>query len=230
MKILAVGAHPDDIEFGCAPLLIQEQQAGAEVKLLVLSRGEAGSAGTPEEREQEARAAAQRMQADIEFMDFRGDCHLEVTPANALRLAAEIRRFQPGIVLAPNPAPNQHPDHTAAGALMRDACRLARYGGLADLKMHPPHKIGHLYFYDITQHGVQAPDLVIDISAVVEAWKAVMDCHASQTQSKQYVELQLSAARLLGLSIGVDYAAGIYANDPVRLARLSELTLSARNF
>lgn len=229
-RILAVGAHPDDVEFGCAPLLIQERQAGAEVKLLVLSRGEAGTAGTPEQREQEARAAAGLMEVEIEFMDFRGDCHLEATPANALRLAAEIRRFQPDIVLAPNPEPNQHPDHAAAGALMRDACRLARYGGLADLKMHPPHKIGHLYFYDITRHGVQPPDLVMDISAVVPQWTAVMNCHASQMRTKSYVELQLSAARLLGLSIGVDYAAGVYVNDPVRVARLSDLALSARNF
>ncbi|HVB39740.1 MAG TPA: PIG-L family deacetylase [Terriglobales bacterium] len=230
MKILAVGAHPDDVEFGCAPLLVQETQAGSAVKLLVLSRGEAGSVGTPDQREAEARAAAALMGAEIEFMNIRGDCYLDATPSNALRLAAELRRYQPQIVLAPNPTPNQHPDHAAAGRLMRDACRLARYAGLAELKMHPAHKIGHLYFYDITQHGVRPPDLVIDISSVADVWKNVMNCHASQTQSKQYVELQLTAARLLGLTIGVEYAAGVYVNDPVRIGRLSELGLSSRNF
>ena len=51
MNILAVGAHPDDIEFGCAHALIQEVRKGNRVKLLVLSRGEAGSNGTPEARE-----------------------------------------------------------------------------------------------------------------------------------------------------------------------------------
>ncbi|HUX67597.1 MAG TPA: PIG-L family deacetylase [Terriglobales bacterium] len=230
MKILAFGAHPDDIEFGCAPLLLLEAQAGSELKLLVLSRGEAGSAGSPEEREQEARQAAALMGTAIDFLDFHGDCHLEVSPSNALRLAAEIRRFQPQLVLAPNPAANQHPDHAAAGQLVRDACRLARYGGLADLMTLPPHRIGQLYFYDITQHGLRAPDVVVDISAVVAAWEQVMRCHASQTQSKGYVELQMAAARLLGLTIGADYACGVYVNDPVRVERLSALTLSARNF
>lgn len=230
MKLLAIGAHPDDIEFGCAPLLLLEKIAGAEIQLLVLSRGEAGSAGKPEEREQEARAAAAILGAGIAFLDFRGDCHLETTPANAIRLAAEIRRHQPQIVLAPSPTPNQHPDHCAAGQLVRDACRLARYGGLVELKAHPPHKIGQLYFYDITQHGLRAPDLVADITAVVEDWKAMMNCHATQVQSKGYIELQTTAARLLGLTIGCEYAAGVHANDPVRVSRLGEVGLSSRNF
>ncbi len=232
MKILAVGAHPDDIEFGCAPLLLLERGGAepGEVKLLVLSRGEAGTAGTPEERSAEAEAAAKLIGAGLEFMDFHGDCHLEATPANALRIAAELRRFQPDLVLAPNPAPNQHPDHSAAGALVRDACRLARYGGLVDLASHPPHKIGQLYFYDITQHGHRPHDIVVDVTAVVAAWQAVMHCHATQTNNKNYVELQLAAARRLGLSIGVDYACGVYVNDPVRVERLSALRLSSRCF
>ncbi|HEY7856234.1 MAG TPA: PIG-L family deacetylase [Terriglobales bacterium] len=230
LNILAVGAHPDDVEFGCAPLLIQEIDAGARVRILVLSRGEAGSVGTPEVREQESRNAAALIGAEIDFLDFRGDCHLEMTPGNALRVASDIRRFQPQIVLAPNPSANQHPDHRAAGELVRDACRLARYGGLVDLRAHPAHKIAQLYFYDITQHGVRAPDLVIDISGVAPKWEAAMRCHATQTQSKNYIELQMTAARLLGLTIGVEYAAGVYANDPMRVARLSDLTLSSRNF
>ena len=232
MKILAIGAHPDDIEFGCAPLLLLEAQAqpAAAVKLLVLSRGEAGSAGTPEEREAESREAARLLNAELEFMDIRGDCYLEATAANAMRVAAIIRRFQPEMVLAPHPGPNQHPDHIAAGELARNACRFARYGGLVDLLSLPAHAIGHLYFYNITRHAHRPPDLVVDVSAVAEAWQAVMGCHASQTRSKRYVELQLAAARLLGLSIGVEYAAGVYANDPVRVARLSELVLSSRCF
>ena len=73
MKFLAVGAHPDDIEFGCAAALIKEVKRGNEVRLIVLSRGEAGSAGTPEIREAEARDAARKIGASIEFWDFRGD-------------------------------------------------------------------------------------------------------------------------------------------------------------
>jgi bacillithiol biosynthesis deacetylase BshB1 len=230
MNILAVGAHPDDVELGCAPILIKEAKKGNEVRLLVLSRGEAGSAGTPEEREEEARKAASLMGAAIYFLDFGGDCHLQYTPEAGFRIAAEIRQFQPAIVLAPHTGENQHPDHSVAGRLTRDACRLARYGGLAALEPLPAHPVANLYFYNITQHLGQRPDIVVDVSGVVKEWQAVMNCHQSQVTAKSYVDLQMSAARLLGLTIGVEYAAALFTNDPVRVENLSDLTLSPRNF
>jgi bacillithiol biosynthesis deacetylase BshB1 len=229
MNILAIGAHPDDIEFGCAHVLIQETRRGNRVKLLVLSRGEASSHGTPESREAEARAAAKLIEAEIEFLDFGGDCHIAPTHENAFAIAQQIREFQPAIVLAPHTGENQHPDHPVVGKLARDACRYARYGGLADLKSRAPHAVSALYCYTITQ-TLSDPDLVVDISDVVAEWEAAMKCHASQMRTRSYADLRLSAARNLGLSIGVEYAAGFYANDPVRVAALSEITLSSRHF
>jgi bacillithiol biosynthesis deacetylase BshB1 len=234
MNILAVGAHPDDIEFGCAHVLMQEARKGNRVKLLVLSRGEAASNGTPEEREAESRAAAKVMGAEIDFLDFAGDCHIERRPENAFKLAAEIRHFQPDIVLAPHIDENQHPDHAVAGQLMRDASRFARYAGLDSLKKFSlegtaAHTISALYYYTITQEFGR-PDIVIDIGDVVKDWEAAMLLHASQMASRNYVDLRLSAARHLGLSIGVEYAAGLYLNDPVRVAALSDITLSSRHF
>ena len=227
MNILAIGPHPDDIEFGCAPVLIKEIRKGNQVKLLVLSRGEAGTTGTPELREREARDAAARMGAALEFLDFGGDCNLQYTPENRLRIAREIRVFRPSIVLTTHPGENQHPDHSVVGKLTRDAARLARYGGL--LQPLAPHKIDNLFYYNVTQHGL-TPDLVIDIGDVVEEWEAVMKCHGSQVNSRSYIDLQLSATRLLGLSVGVGHALGLYANDPLRLDALSDITLSSRNF
>ena len=228
MKILAIGAHPDDIEFGCAPALIKEIRRGNEARLIVLSRGEAGSAGTPEIREAEARAAARLIGAPVEFWDFGGDCHLEDSPENSLKIAAGIRKFQPQIVLAPDPDENQHPDHAVVGKLSRDACRLARYGGL--LGELPVHRITALYFYTITRHISWSPDLVVDIGEFVRDWEAAMRCHATQIAGKSYLDLQLTAARLLGLSMGVEYAIGFKANDPIRVEALSDLRLSSRNF
>ena len=234
MNILAVGAHPDDIEFGCAHVLIQESRRGHRVKLLVLSLGEAASNGTPESREAEARAAAKLIGAGIDFVDFGGDCHLERKPENALKLASEIRKFQPDIVLAPHLDENQHPDHAVVGKLVRDACRLARYGGLNSLKGFSlagtaPYTISSLYYYTITKEP-GPPDILIDIGDVVKDWEAAMLAHASQMKSRGYVDLRLAAARLLGLSIGVEYAAGFYVNDPVRVGALSDLKLSSRYF
>jgi bacillithiol biosynthesis deacetylase BshB1 len=229
MNILAFGAHPDDIEFGCAHLLIQEVTAGHRVKLIVLSRGEAGSNGTPESREQEAREAAQVIGAEIVFLDFGGDCHLQQTPENAFRIAREIRAFRPGVVLAPHTFENQHPDHAVAGKLVRDACRFARFGGLRDLASQPKHAVSALYYYTITAEPSR-PDLVIDVSDAVAQWEQAMQCHESQMQTRSYVELRLAAARHLGLSIGVDYAAGLWTNDPVRVRSLGDLPLSSRHF
>src|SRR5436309_3207019 len=132
MRILAVGPHPDDIEFGCAPVLIQEAARGHQVKILVASKGEAASSGTPEERAEEARGAAALIGAEIKFLDLGGDCHIEYHPQNSLRVAREVRLFRPDTVLAPDPGENQHPDHIAVGKIVRDAARLARYGGLEE--------------------------------------------------------------------------------------------------
>ena len=229
MNILAIGAHPDDIEFGCAHVLIQEVRRGNRVKLLILSRGEASSHGTPESREAESRAAAALIGADLEFLDFGGDCHIQPTRAHAFEIAAEIRKFQPSIVLAPESDENQHPDHAVVGKLTRDACRFARYVGLKDLADQAPHAVAALYYYAITQ-PLADPDVVIDISDVLTVWDAVMRCHASQMQTRSYADLRLAAARHLGLSIGVEYAVGFHANDPVRVSALSEITLSSRHF
>ena len=230
MNILVFGPHPDDIEFGCAPVLIKEIDRGSRVKLLVLSRGEAGTSGTAEGREQEARAAAQLIGAEIGFLDLGGDCHIKYRPENAFRLAAEIRSERPDIVLAPNPSENQHPDHIAVGSLVRDACRFARYGGLAELRPLPPHKIGSLLFYNITAHLGQAPNIIIDVSDVAAKWEAAMRCHASQVASKSYLDLQMTAARSLGLVIGTDLAIGLFTNDPIRASDLSAFMRSAREF
>ena len=227
-RILAIGPHPDDLEFGCAPLLIKEARRGSAVHMLVLSRGEAATHGTPEGREQEARAAAEAIGAGIDFLDLGGDCHMEDSPANALLLAGKMRELRPDLVLAPHPGENQHPDHSVVAKLARNACRLARYGGL--LKDAPVHAVRGLYFYRITQLVDKIPDIVIDVTDVREAWEAAMRCHHSQVSNRNYVDLQLAGARALGAAIGVGYAVGLWTNDPVRLEFLSDLTLSSRYF
>src|SRR5580692_2977752 len=110
MKILAVGPHPDDVEFGCAALLIQEVQKGHEARIIVVTKGEASTSGTPEQRVGEAESAAGIIGASLEFLEMGGDCHVASSAQNRFSLAREIRKFRPNIVLAPYPDPNQHPD------------------------------------------------------------------------------------------------------------------------
>jgi bacillithiol biosynthesis deacetylase BshB1 len=230
MKILAVGAHPDDVEFGCAPVLIQEVRNGHEVRILVTSKGEAGSSGEPEERAQESRDAARIIGAAIQFLELGGDCHIEHNPANAMTLAREIRRFKPDVILAPHLGENQHPDHSTVGKNVRDAARLARYGGLQDLEDLPPHPITNLYFYTITQVFIDPPQLVVDVSAARDAWEAAIACHKTQMKTRNYLDLVMSRARTLGAAVGVEYAAGLWLSDPIRVGSLGDIPLSSRYF
>lgn len=230
MKILAVGPHPDDVEFGCAPILIQEIQKGHEARIIVVTKGEASSSGTPPERVAEAEAAAGIIGASLEFLEMGGDCHVESTAQNRFNLAAAIRRFQPNIVLAPHLDPNQHPDHAVVGAMVRDATRLARYGGLDELKGLPAHSIDHLYYYSITQTFGKKPDIVVDVSAVHVQWAAAMACHKTQMRTRAYLELVESRAKALGAAIGVDYAVALWVNDPICVGSISELGRSSRHY
>jgi bacillithiol biosynthesis deacetylase BshB1 len=230
MKILAVGPHPDDVEFGCAPLLIQEVQKGHEARIIVVTKGEASSSGTPQERVAEAESAAGIIGASLEFLEMGGDCHLESTAPNRFRLARAIREFQPNIVLAPHPDPNQHPDHTVVSAMVRDATRLARYGGLEELKGLEPRAVDHLYYYSITQSFGQKPDIVVDVSAAHAKWVAAMACHKTQMRTRAYLELVESRAKALGAAIGTDYAVGLWVNDPICVGSISELGRSSRHY
>ncbi len=233
MKILALGAHPDDIEFGCGGILAAEVSGGSELALLLCSLGEAGSNGTPEEREKEARKAAALLGAALEFLELGGDCHLEMTPANQIALARRIRLCRPQVLLAPSAVADQHPDHVVVSRMARNAARLARYGGLAELSDLAPHAIGHFLEYAITP-GAEPPNdrvkIVIDIGSVFSRWVELMVCHQTQLRTRRYVDLQTARARLLGLSAGVEYAQALYPVDDLLLRGLSELPASVRVF
>lgn len=229
LKILAIGAHPDDLEFGCGGILIQEVQKGNHVKMIVCSRGEAGTSGSPDIREQESRNAAQLIGAEIEFLDYNGDCHIEYTIQNCFVMAQIIRDHQPDILLIPTLNENQHPDHWKVAKICRDAARYARYGGLKELRGNT-HKISSIYQYRITTNTEKKADIVIDISDVYKKWVEVMECHQTQIQSKKYIELQTTHARNLGLEAGVEYALELFIHDPILLKGVSHISQSARNF
>jgi N-acetylglucosamine malate deacetylase 1 len=252
--LLAFGAHPDDIEFGCGGVVAQETRVGAPAlagakpakagtptiptsrrpaHFVICSRGEAGSFGTPAERTREAEKSAAILGATVEFIELDGDAHLEVRPAHAIKLAGIVRRLRPAIVLAPTTEDNQHPDHGRLGTLVRDAARLARYGGVQELRDSPAHTIDLLFYYALTPDAEprDISPVLVDVSApeIVAAWTAAMEAHASQTRARKYVEMQLSRARLLGLRAGIEHAIALFPNDPLVLGSLGYLA-GARKF
>ena len=233
LRILAVGAHPDDIEFGCGGILVAEVSRGSELFLCVCSRGESGTNGTPEERETEARNAAQLLGATLHFLDLGGDCRIEASSRNALAIAQQIRATKPNVLLGPVASPDQHPDHAVVGRLCRDAARLARYGGIAELRDSPPHAIDHCFGYAVTP-GAEPPRdrlaIRVDISRHFEAWVELMECHQTQLRTRRYVDLQTARARLLGLEAGVEYAQALFSTDDLLIESINELPRSVRLF
>src|SRR5882724_3305870 len=97
--LLAFGAHPDDIEFGCGGVIARETRGGRRVHFVICSRGEAGTNGTPDERALEARKGAALLGATLEFIELDGDAQLEFRAAHALKLAGIIRKIAPAVVL-----------------------------------------------------------------------------------------------------------------------------------
>jgi len=232
--VLAFGAHPDDIEFGCGAVIARETQSGRNAHLVVCSRGEAGSYGTPKQRVGEAKKAAALLGATIEFLELDGDSHLEIRAAHAIKIAAIIRRIRPEVILAPSLVENQHPDHWRLSKLIRDAARLARFGGLKELRKAAPHPIGQLFYYAVTADAEprDITPILIDVSSpkILQTWTAAMAAHASQVQAKAYIELQVTRARLRGLRAGVEHAIALFPNDPLVFDSLAQIGRSERSF
>ena len=232
--LLAFGAHPDDLEFGCGGVIAAETQAGRTVHFVICSRGEAGTSGTPRQRMAEAKKAAAILGATVEFLELDGDAHLEIRTAHALSLAGILRRVRPGIVLAPSVVKNQHPDHATLGELVRTATRLARYGGLRELRRRPPHAIEQLLFYAVTPEAEprDISPVLFDVSApeIISAWQAAMAAHQSQIRARNYIELQITRARLLGARAGTGHAIALFPNDPLVFDSLAPLRRAARKF
>jgi LmbE family N-acetylglucosaminyl deacetylase len=232
--LLAFGAHPDDIEFGCGGVIARETQAGHKAHFIVCSRGEAGTHGTPAQRTAEAKKSAGILGATIEFVELGGDSHMEHRLAHVLAFAAIIRRVRPRMLLAPTTVENQHPDHVVVGRMVRDAARLARYGGVAELMKLKPHAIEQLLFYAVTVEAEPTDHsaMLMDVSEqdVVSAWTASMEAHASQAKTRRYVGLHLARAKMHGVRGGAGHAIQLFPNDPLVCSSLATLGRGARQF
>jgi LmbE family N-acetylglucosaminyl deacetylase len=232
--LIVFGAHPDDIEFGTGAVVACETRAGRKVHFVICSRGESGSHGTSRQRTAEAEKSAALLGATVEFIKLDGDAHLEIRAAHAIKLAGILRRVRPDAVLAPSPEENQHPDHARLGKLVRDAARLARYGGLKELRGKRAHAIRQLFFYAVTPEA-EPPGIspvLVDVSEpeIIASWTAAMEAHQSQVSAHNYIELQLARARLLGIRAGIGHAMALFPNEPLVFKSLAQAGRGARRF
>lgn len=179
VDVLAIGAHPDDIEICCGGALALMARAGRRVGILHLTSGEAGTRGTTEERRREAAAAAEILGAhELEFLAL-GDGALRTGPEEEDQVIDVLRRLRPELVLGPATI-DRHPDHERAYAVVAAACF---YAGLARRGHGSPHRPAALFTY--MQNDSFEPSFVVDISAVWEIKMRALDAYGTQLHPRQ---------------------------------------------
>jgi len=177
LDVLAIGAHPDDVELGCGGTLAVLAAAGRRVGILHLTCGEAGTRGTAEQRRHEAEAAAEALgAAELLFLDC-GDGSFRREPAEEDALIDVLRRHRPEVVLAPTPS-DRHPDHGRAHRLVEDACFYAGLAARAPETETPPYRPGAVHAY--MQHDHFEPSFIVDVTAGWAAKQRALDAYESQ--------------------------------------------------
>jgi len=236
VDVLAVGAHPDDVELGCGGTLALLARRGRRVGIVHLTRGERGTRGTAEGRRREAVDAARTLGAvHVELLDC-GDGGLRTGPREEDALIAVVRRLRPELVLAPPPS-DRHPDHGRAHDLVEAACF---YAGLAGRELAaggadlPPHRPAAVFHY--MQHDPFEPRFVVDVSSEWETKRAALACYRSQLHqpgrsegegddepmtkvaSREFSLAMEGRARHFGLAIGAELGEPFGGRLPLAVA------------
>ncbi len=236
LDILAIGAHPDDIELGCAGTLIKHIELGFKVGAIDLTQGELGTRGNASLRLKEASDAAQIMGLAIRHnLNFEDGFITEDNKDYLMDIVKYIRLYRPSIVLC-NAIDDRHPDHSRASKLVVKACFLAGltkletiYDGVTQNAWRPNQVLHYIQWKPIKA------DVIIDITGylpskikAVKAYKSQFyDLNSEEPEtpisSVQFLESVTYRASDLGRLIGVDYAEGFTSEKPIALDSLSHL-------
>jgi bacillithiol biosynthesis deacetylase BshB1 len=231
LDALAIGAHADDVELGCGGTVALLASHGRKVGILHLTRGEAGTRGTVEERQREAEAAAGALGAAwVDFLDF-GDGGLRTGPAEEDVLIDVLRRLRPELVFGPAPS-DRHPDHGRAHRLVADACY---YSGLARRGEGAPHRPAAVFSY--MQHDPFTPSFVVDVTQTWDRKLEALAAYESQLHqqgqerdepltkvaSQEFRQAVEGRARHYGLIVGADFGEPFWSRLPLTVADPWEL-------
>lgn len=229
LDILAIAAHPDDIEQSCGGTLIRAAEMGYRTGALDLTAGDMGTRGTPETRIAESEAAARHL-----LLAWRGnlrmpDARLENTLAARLSLAVEIRRLRPRVVILPY-WEGRHPDHYRTAEMGYEACFLA---GLRKIDQssepHRPFKVVYSSIYAQVQ-----PSFVVDITAQFERRMQALLAYQSQygeqaeggalfPNEAEIRERLAAVARFYGNLVGARYGEPFVVKETMRVDDIAAL-------
>ncbi len=246
MRILAIHAHPDDVEILAGGTLALLARTEISLTIITMTPGDCGSATMgPNEiasiRRMEAATAAAMLGADYRCAEFR-DLAIFNDDAGRRRVTQLLREVRPDIVITAN-NPDYHCDHEATHALVRDSCFGASAPNYSTGEFTALDKIPHLYFMDSTDGidrdgNVLKPDFLVEVSSVIETKAALVGCHASQRAWLQkqhgmedYVETSLNWTAKRGALAGLPLAEGFrqyrghpYPQTPLLQEILEQLT------
>jgi bacillithiol biosynthesis deacetylase BshB1 len=238
LHILAIGAHPDDVELGCTGTLINHVRKGQKAGVLDLTQGELGSRGTIESRYNEAHASAKvlglSMRENLKMQDgfFTND------KEHLLQIIAVLRHYQPDIILA-NALADRHPDHGRGGRLIADACffsGLRKIETTRDGQEQQPWRPKKIFHY--IQDRFREPDVIVDITESFEQKMEAIKCFKTQffnddsgepetyISNPNFLDKIRNRASQLGHRIGVKYGEGYNLETSLGVADLDAFTYS----
>jgi bacillithiol biosynthesis deacetylase BshB1 len=229
VDVLFFGAHPDDVEWGAGGIAILLRDAGVSFAIVDLSNGEMGNRGTLEERQVEAAAAAEFLRATRECLNLP-DCGLVDTPENRRLVASAIRRYRPKLVIAPY-WEDRHPDHAAAGLMVRNSQVYCALKKLDD--PHPPHKPGAFLYVPLNKF--ERPTFVVNTTSVFQQKLELLRIHHSQFGKTaeefgviahgvgDYLFGLESRDRYFGSLVGARHGEALIADQPVRLSGVDDV-------
>ena len=235
LDILAIGAHPDDVELGCAGTIAKEISKGKKVGIVDLTRGELGTRGDANTRDTESNDAAKLL--GVEFRDNLNfsDCFFANDKEHQLKLVEVIRKYKPDLVIC-NAVQDRHIDHSKAAKLVTDACFLSglkKIETTCDSVSQDPWRPVNVYHY--IQWNNNEPDFVVDISDFIKNKLDAVMCYKSQfydpkdssevtpISTKNFLDSIEYRARDLGRLTGVEYAEGFNALRTPIVNHISDL-------
>ncbi|MBF4469808.1 bacillithiol biosynthesis deacetylase BshB1 [Flavobacterium sp. HJJ] len=235
LDILAFGAHPDDVELGCSGTILKEISLGKMVGIIDLTRGELGTRGSAEIRDEEAAAAAKILGVSVrENLNMR-DGFFVNDEKHQLEIIKMIRKYQPEIVLC-NAIDDRHIDHGKGSKLVSEACFLS---GLMKIETILDGEIQKAWRPKLVYHYIQwkniEPDFVVDITGFTDKKIEAILAYSSQfydpdskepespISSKNFLESLNYRSRDLGRLTGVEHAEGFTAERYLAVNSLGDL-------
>ena len=236
LDILVLPVHPDDAELGCSGTILKEVALGRKVGIVDLTRGELGTRGSAEIRDEEAKASAKILGLAVRENLAMPDGFFENTKEYQLKVITAIRKFKPEVVIT-NAYHDRHPDHGRASQLVEDAAFLA---GLRKIETADNGKPQEAWRPKNVLHFIQdnyiRPDIVVDVT---EYWdKKFESIHAFSSQffnpnwkqepqtyisSPEFIAVIEGRAKEFGKSIGVKYAEGFLSKKILGVSSLFDL-------